>query len=296
MKFPEYYKLGSNFRMQLIKDYEFDDDYPPEGGLVMWEPPRKGFTYTIGVDPSWGIGEDRTAIHVLRNGTINATDAQVAEFCSADMNSHEVVPICYMLGQLYKDEIEDLEALMVIETNISDVIVHKLRMDFNYTNQYIRKRFDNVTKAWTNQLGWRTDLRTRPAIIGKGVHYIKNGWWDIASPWLINELQTIEKRKDDTLVRERVEAAKGSHDDLAMAGFIALHAAHELEFNEVSGTVEEVAKQRDRRRSAMFEAFDEGPKVPVAKRRDYINTACSAADASSWINLEELDKYYKENE
>src|SRR5438552_3205638 len=125
--FPEFYKIGTQFKLQQLKEFEFDEDYPPEGGLVMWEPPRKGFTYTIGVDPSWGIGEDRSAIHVLRNGNLQHIDAQVAEFCSSEMNSHELVPICYMLGQLYRDEVEDQEALMVVETNMSDVIVHKLR-------------------------------------------------------------------------------------------------------------------------------------------------------------------------
>lgn len=295
MAFAEFYKVGQHFRLQQLKNYEFDEDYPPMGGLVVWEAPRKGHRYVVGVDPSWGIGEDRAAIHVNRVGTMHEKDTQVAEFCSDMMNVHDLTPICYMIGEMYKDEVEDEPALMVVEVNISDDIVHRLRMDYNYPNLYIRKKFDSLTKTVTTSLGWKTDLRNRPSIIQKGLHYVKNGWWNINSPWLINELQTIEKRKDPDLVRDRVEAAPGAHDDLAMAGFIALFASHEMEANEFGNVgFEEMAKQRDRRKTAMADAYEPEVQLPLSERKDFINTACSAEDAGSFMNLQELDKYYQD--
>src|SRR3972149_1645392 len=96
--FLEAYTLSNNFKMDRLKEFELDYDYPPEGALVMWEPPKLGQDYTIGVDPSWGVGQDRCAIHILKNGTVTNKDAQVAEFCSSELNVHDLVPICYMLG------------------------------------------------------------------------------------------------------------------------------------------------------------------------------------------------------
>jgi hypothetical protein len=293
MAFPEFFKVGPHFRLSKLKEFEFDEDYPPEGGLIMWEPPRRGYKYVVGVDPSWGVGGDRAAIHVNRVGTVHEKDTQVAEFCSDSMNVHDLTPVCYMIGNLYKDEVEDQEAMMAVEVNISDDIMHRLRMDYNYGNLYIRKKFDNLTKAWTTSLGWKTDLRNRPSIIQKGIHYVKHGYWDINSPWLLNELSTIEKVDDEDLVRAKVEAAPGAHDDLAMAAFIALFVSHELDMNEISGSVEEVAKQRARRMTAYAEAFAAPQQPPLSKRKDFINTACSAEDAQSFMSLDSLNRYYE---
>lgn len=288
MSFPEAYSIGSNYKLKRLTQFSLDDDDPPMNGLVMWEVPRRGFEYVVGVDPSWGLGEDRAAIHVLRKGTMSEYDTQVAEFTSDTMNVHDLTPICYMIGNLYKDEAEDIEALMSVECNISDDIVYRLRNDYNYGNLFIRKRYDHITKQMSNQLGWKTDLRTRPLIISKGIHYIKQDWWNLASPWLFNELQTIEKRKKaDETVRDRIEAAAGAHDDLAMAAFIALWSAHDMEFNEFGGT-EELAKQRDRRRTAIIEAYEMPIQKPINERRDFINTPCSAEDAGNMMSLKEI--------
>ena len=291
--FAEAYSIGSNYKLRRLTQFSLDDDEPPMNGLVIWEPPRKGFEYVVGVDPSWGLGEDRAAIHVMRKGTIQALDTQVAEFCTDTMNVHELTPICYMIGNLYKDEVEDVEALMSVECNMSDDIVFRLRNDYNYGNIFIRKKYDNITHQYSNQLGWKTDLRTRPLIISKGIHYVKQDWWDLSSPWLFNELQTIEKkRKDDDRIRDRIEAAAGAHDDLAMAAFIALWSAHDMEFNEF-GTTEELAKQRDRRDTGHLQAYEAAPQKPLSERRDFINTPCSAEDAESFDSLSEIFDDYK---
>ena len=272
MALPEVFTIGTNYRLHQVKEWEPDWDTPPMGFLVMWEPPMKGHTYTIGVDPSWGVGKDRAVIHVNRNGTLGSKDMQVAEFTSDTINVHELTPICYMLGNLYKDPIEDLEALMSVECNISDDVVHSLRNNYNYSNLFISKSYDNIKKVMSNKLGWWTTQRTRPKIISKAIHYIKQGWWDINSPWMINELQTIEKLED----KARIEAAAGHHDDIAFAGFIALWTAHDMEFNDF-GQVEEIAKRRDRRITTMVDAYNE-TLPPIEKRTDFINSACSFQD------------------
>lgn len=281
--FPELYSIGTNYRLGLQHEFEIDFDNPPMGYFVMYEPPQKGFDYTIGVDPSWGVGQDRAAIHILRNGTVHHTDKQVGEFCADTVNVHELTPICYMLGNLYKNEAEDLEALMAVECNISDDIVHQLRNTYNYTNLFIWKYYDNIRRVMSNKLGWWTNSRTRPKIINKAIQYIKQGWWDISSPWMINELQNIQKLED----KARVEAAKGEHDDLAMAGFIALWSAHDMEFSEL-GVIEETAKRRDRGLTQKILAYDVATVPPIDKRKDFINSACSIDDM---FNIEFPDKY-----
>lgn len=267
-KAPEVYQVGNTMRLSKINEFSFDDTIPPFNCLVMWEPPRKGFVYTIGVDPSWGIGLDRSVIHVLRNGTMHSTDEQVAEFVTDDTNMHELAPFCNMLGKLYEDKEEGLEALMSVECNISDDIVHDLRMKYGYGNLFIWKYYDNVRRMMSNKLGWWTNARTRPKLINKAMQYVKNGWWDINSPWLIAEMETLEKRDELASIR----AAGGFHDDMFMAAAIALWSAHDLEFGDAADG--EVAAQRDKRADDRFAAeFVKAP--PIEGRKDYQNTAIS---------------------
>ena len=278
-QFAEAYTIGSKYKLDRIKEFGLDFEEPPMNTFVMYEPPQPNTSYTIGVDPSWGVGQDNAAIHILKNGTLNYPDKQVGEFCSNELNVHELTPICYMLGNLYKHTGEDQEALMSVECNISDDIVQQLRNNYNYNNLFIWKFYDNIKKVFSNKLGWWTTSRTRPKIIIKGVHYVKQKWWDISSPWLINEMQTIEKLED----KQRVEAAKGHHDDLFMAGVIALWSAHDMEFNDLgmSESIEEVAKQRERAKTRIIETYTK-TLPPITERKDFINTACTAEEMNNY--------------
>lgn len=271
---PEIWQVGKDLRLGKISEFTFDDVVPPFNCFIMWEPPARGFTYTVGVDPSFGIGEDRSVIHVLRNGTMHSMDTQVAEFVSDDINMHDLAPICNMIGQLYKNVDEDQEALMSVECNISDTIVHDLRMKFGYGNQFIWKIYDAVKNIMSNRMGWYTTSKTRPKLINKAMQYVKHGWWDISSPWLIAEMEIIEKLEDAA----QIKAARGMHDDMFMAGAIALWSAHDLEFSEF-GNGTELAVQRERK-------FDEAVAAanirPTDGRKDFQNSPVTYKQMMEW--------------
>lgn len=266
-KTPEVYQIGASYRLKRLTEFTFDDTLPALGCFVMWEPPDPRFTYTIGVDPSWGLGQDRSAIHVLRNGTLYAKDSQVGEFVCDDINMHDLTPICYTIGNIYKNITEDMEALMTVECNISDDIVHNLRLKYSYGNIFRWKYYDSIKGMMSNKMGWWTTHRTRPKLINKAMQYIAHEWWEINSPWLINELETIEKLEEHA----QIKAASGFFDDMFMAGTLALWSAHDLEFNDESGTAE-VAAKRDKRILDMTMAANPDP-APTGTKRDYINTA-----------------------
>jgi len=260
------YTIGSRHHLSRLGGWDFDPEIPPMNALIMYEPPDPKFTYTVGVDPGWGLGADRSVIHVLRNGTMHSPDTQVAEFISDELNVHALTPICYTIGCLYGNASEELEALMSVECNISDDIVHNLRFKYNYTNLFVWKYYDNVKRMFSNKLGWWTNARTRPKLINKAIQYIQKEWWNIRSPWMIYEMRKIKKQDADAQAR----ASSGFHDDIFMAGVIAMWSAHDLEFSEEFGN-EEVAVKRDRVKGEV-EASQTTPP-PIGERRDFQNTA-----------------------
>lgn len=270
------YEIGFGRRFSKVDSsaINFRPDQPPFGQLVMWEPPQERFEYTVGVDTGMGLGikHDRTVIEVIRNGTVTLEDEQVAEFVTPWIGPAGITPIVYMVGRLYNN------ALISVETNLSDQPVLDLRTKWNYDNIYVRETGDSVRRLVTGKMGWLTTARNRSKIISKTMQYINNGWLIVNSPWLINEIQTLEKADAEA----KLQAATGTHDDMFMATSITLWSAHALEFSGELGLAQELADKRRKRRESRQAAYSY-QLPPLSERKDYANTDISADDVNDDI-------------
>ena len=134
--------------------------------LRIWEHPKKGFNYTIPVDPSAGIGRDHSALEILRIGKLREPDTQVAQLYSRWLPAAELPPFCQALGIYYGKMMEPIaEAYLCPETQIStgDFIVHQLNKE-GYTNIHRMRRYDMAPKSGSipNRLGWATGVVVPP--------------------------------------------------------------------------------------------------------------------------------------
>src|SRR5262245_6285294 len=75
--------------------------------FTVWEPPRRHGPrrYVIGVDTSDALGGgDRSAIEVLRVGTLQEPAEQVAEFITESIQPGHLAYVVCAIGQWYRDE------------------------------------------------------------------------------------------------------------------------------------------------------------------------------------------------
>lgn len=199
--------------------------------LLVWEYPEQGEVYGIGVDTSDGVGKDRSSMEVVRKGTLERNDGQVAEFASPDINTLDLVPIAFAVGQLYSTRVEQerKQAKMVIECNRNGETTQLELRKMGWTHFHSWVRYDNrrLRPAQSNKLGWFTNVWSRPMMMDLLIKAVRDEWIDVNSPYFVDEMSDLEATED----RQSLKAAYGGYDDRIMAFGIVLFSMHILELN-----------------------------------------------------------------
>jgi hypothetical protein len=220
-------------RHEMLQRLAEEDHTGLHDVLQVYQPPRKGQLYVIGVDVSNGQGLDASVIDVTRVGTIKEPDEQVAQFYTDSIEATDLAYIIGPIGELYSGR-DGLPALVAIECNGFGLGTQsELLRHVGYTNLFIWQHEDALTPEgrFTKRYGWWTSPRTRPLILQRYFHAVKTvdpvtGYPDyrINSPLTIRELATFVSPGPLWMA----EAAEGCHDDCIMAGAISVHIAHTI--------------------------------------------------------------------
>lgn len=218
--------IRPGFGMKIVEKNDFDwDEW--NGRMLVWEPPQSYATYAIGVDPAEGVGADRSVCQVIKVGTVDYPDQQVAEFACDFLDPVDFASCVKTIGEFYRDS-EGMEAFCTVECNApcGDTLVNDLRMRLDYSNLFVWKAYDRLTNMYTNKLGWWTNRTTRPKIIARGLHAFANGDLIVNSTYTLDEMQDFER--DHFIAKAR--ARSGRHDDRVMALLIGFWGAHDDEW------------------------------------------------------------------
>lgn len=231
--------------------------FDPNGRILMYEPPRPGFTYGIGTDTGYGQGQDRSVIQILRKGDAERNDAQVLEFASDAVNSFNLWPINLALGTLYSTSIggQIRQAKQVIEMAANGENVHNELKKRGWRNFHRWVRYDRKMmnqEASATREGWYTTSWSRPMVIDMLLDALNSGWLDINSPWFINEMGDLQLDYE----KQKIEAVAGAHDDRIMSMGIVLFSLHALETRHADKWKERT--QRDLATPVVFAKFSPG--------------------------------------
>lgn len=216
-------KVTATFSLKPIAENGWPDA-DADGKIFIWEPPITGETYGIGVDPSEGVGQDSSVIQVVKKATPQHPDVQVAEFASNRVAPHDLWTWVYALANLYTTR--DARGRwntpkVVIEINIGAgdaAQTEMLKRGWTNFHQQIEMTKARAESRVRPDIGWKTTRSSRPKQVSLARTHIRDGLLQIKSPWLVQELATLNYNTD----RQRIEAAAGSHDDRFMAMAILL--------------------------------------------------------------------------
>lgn len=222
-------------RVELKSWLDSDDPDKYENKLIMWETPKGGCVYTVGVDGAYGIeGRDKSSIQVLRVGNKNWGDEQVAEWCGS-LSPYELAKVAKIVGEIYRDKSLGLEALMACEVNPgSPTLMTQTELQrMGYINFYTWKRPLKANGGWSMEYGWWTTPSTRPMLTERFEEYVKKGYLKINSTLLVEEMRSFVNTHAH-LGKKHAEHAAGYHDDRIMALAIALYVAHEEDMRNLA--------------------------------------------------------------
>lgn len=220
------------------------------GLCALYEPPLRGFKYVVSADIADGLGQDRTSIDVIRQGTIARTEEQVVHYFSDRVKPREAAFIIDALGHLYCDD-EGREACVAIETNNHGLSTQDtLRLHLGYRHFYVMEHVGAAAHAnrFSAREGWYTTQRTRPIVLDHLYEALTtydpvSGEPDllINSPHTLGELHDFQT--DGALAD--AAAAAGAHDDCIMS----LAIGHYVSWRLAGGEREPLSDRRRRLRA-----------------------------------------------
>lgn len=170
-----------------------------KGWLYLWDFPTLKGQYIIFAD----VGE--TSDFCVATVIDRKTWKVIAKFRTV-MQSHAFGDELNKLGHFFN------QALMAVEINNMGQSTADRLKTLKYPNLYMRDRLDGKTKKVTKIVGWRTDKKTKPLMIGYMQELVRLEEIDIPDIEILNELSTFVKNEDGTM-----SASAGNHDDCVMS-------------------------------------------------------------------------------
>jgi hypothetical protein len=207
-------------------DHRTSQLYEDESCFIVWEDPKPGWAYSVGVDIAEGIEQDYSVIAVNKLGKGGSPDEQVAVWRSNTVEPLQLAFYANAIGRMYN------EALMCVEYNFARIVGDTIRVAYQYPNLFRWKHLDHMEPK-SNTFHWITQSNTKPKLWQTARHWIKSGFYVVRSPNFLEETQTFQKDEDSD---KKAEHTKGAHDDEILAFMIALYCAHEWEADD-SGRV-----------------------------------------------------------
>lgn len=188
----------------------------PKGYIKIYEIPNTPAVvqYGIGGDTA-GEGSDYFTAHVINSKTLTQC-AVLRKQLDPDLYVKQV----YCLGMYYN------KALLGIESNF-DTFPNKELQRLGYPKIYRREYEEKIGTPKKQELGFRTDLRTRPAIISYLTELVRE------HAELINDNDTLREMLVFIFNDEgRPEAQVGAHDDLVMGLAIAYRIINQISYTQ----------------------------------------------------------------
>lgn len=213
-KFPQEYPsnaaeafLASGGNVFPVKELAKIETKTPlvETDYFVWEHPKWGQQYTVGVDVSEGIGIDESSIDVINMHT----GEQVWHWsgrCEIPLLAEKVEGVC----KLYNN------ALCIPEANNHGYALIYMLKDRGL-RIYRREKLDGPVLKRTQKLGWQTNKRTKPLMIQAVINAIYEGSIQI------NHKKTIGQMRTYIIDPETgsMNAAVGKKDDCVISLLLA---------------------------------------------------------------------------
>lgn len=241
-----------------------------QGKLFVWHPPRPGVDYSIGIDTAGGTGNDSTVICVTEIAPrAGLPDLQAAEFRSCYVSHVQAFAFVMAIAAYYASAMTDStlpyrQPLVAPEqvAAVGDVVTTQMRQ-MGYARIFRFQRYDNAKSTKSNKLGWYTFGWSRPILIGSFIETLKNGWYELNSPWTLHECEHFESHSTAS-GKVKQEHEDGEHDDGIFASAISIEIVRGKQSKTDRSAKRFMGDADATRLPAIDIAPSQGPRFPTA--------------------------------
>lgn len=188
--------------------------------IKLYEHPKPGATYLIGVDPATGSGEDFSAIQVFRFPEM----VQAAEFRSNTLSAAQLHFVLKKLLRMY-DRAGTAQVFYTVENNgVGDSLITLIENDEDPVDTA-----EFVSEDGSSRRGVATTGKSKIRSCISLKDLLEKDHMQLNSPHLVHELKTFVRSKGS------YAAQRGATDDLVMATVIVMRLLEEIaSFDEIA--------------------------------------------------------------
>lgn len=203
--------------------------YTEEGAFREFEPPQRGHSYIVGVDPADGeIDGDDSALVVLDVG-----DKIKAVFAyNGTISQNDFAELIADVATRYN------EALVVPERNTGQLMIKWLTEVCHYANIYT----DAAKVSGFNDLGVYTTVPVKNEMIARLKFLINNGFYEDFDPVFCTQANYFTYEKTPSGMY-RAAASPGHHDDSVMCRMVAMMALDMGRFEGYNANVTKIGRK-----------------------------------------------------
>lgn len=180
-----------------------------KGLLEIWEKPKAGVSYCVGVDIAEGRNKDFSVAFVLNKNT----GEQVA-MLRGQIQPEDYWEELWRLGHYYN------YAYICPEINMQAGVVTDLLKN-GYSKIYKREEMDDFTKKKVKKYGFRTTSSSKPTLIKNFASAAREGKFKARSQVFLEEASSFIQIASATGKSLRMEARAECHDDTVIAAALA---------------------------------------------------------------------------
>lgn len=195
------------WRCNLVEEKHLD-----EASFVVWEPPRRGCEYTLGVDVSRGVGRDDSAVVVMRMPGY----AVVAHWYDNYVAPKQLAYMVAAIARYYAVR-SGTQPICTVEINDAGILVNselEAMRAYEPLDIFVWEYWDTVGQQQSTKTGWTTTHRTKDLLLGLANSLMLAEQTHQPSHWIREDMgRTIEIRPG---------VAKTGGCDLVIAWLLAL--------------------------------------------------------------------------
>ena len=189
------------------------------GRFSVWSKPKHGRRYVVAADVSKGP-TSRDWDHVTVIDIANME--QVAEW-RGKVDLDVLAETCLMIALLYNN------AVLAPESSGLGAGLIAMLNQTKYWNMYRRRTVDSLSGP-TQTIGWDTNRKTKPAMVGLMQKALKDGYVKIRSQKILEEMiayrSVVKRNPDGHDTESKMSAPPGKNDDACVSMMIANAVAH----------------------------------------------------------------------
>lgn len=182
--------------------------------ILVYEEPNPKHFYSLGADPSEGIGKDNSAMTIIDKMTGREVGSYLGQI-QPDLFAKKIKQAAEFFNN----------ALAVVEINNHGLaVINALKGE--YTNLYQRTVFDKATNTKRKELGWKTSQVTKPLMVDDFIAGLRDEEIGLSSQTTVSQMMTFVHTNESN--RHGMGAETGQKDDALISAMLAWQGLKEL--------------------------------------------------------------------